>query len=267
MGFLQNLFFRQEGGEMLCLIQTSKARGGHGTVGKAHVATSSTCSWSCGDECQGGGWGGRTPQVTGQAWPRASPLRLLLSVIFLFGLEHEHNFQNTALISLRYYNSTLNDTAKSQIRLVAASWKKPPPRKLQEEKKRELSLLFAQVHATTSTTFIFKDYFPPQPDFFCNPSSPTPPGYIYFILKQNISARMPVWPSSWISFNLLSTNNKIVYSTRCGGLFGDLLCNELSWWFRYGIFYWKISAVLQWFKSPFPDAPQGYCIICCILHS
>ena len=134
--------------------------------------------------------------------------------------------------------------------------------------KKELSLLFSQDRATTSITFIFKYCFSGKStSFFAIHPPPVPPGLVYLISKQKISARIAVWPSSWISFNLLYANNKIVYSTSCGGLFVDLLCNELFWYFRYGVFYWGISAVLQWFKSPFSDAPQGYCIICCILHS
>lgn len=68
----------------------------------------------------------------------------------------------------------------------------------------------------------------PQTNILSNPSSPQkPPGLVYLISKQKISARMPICPFSWISFNLLYANNKIVYSTRCGGLFSGWLWNEL----------------------------------------
>lgn len=63
LGFLQSLFFGKEGGEALCLIQTSKARAVAAQLAKptcqppppAHCS----CSGSRGDERGGGGCGGR----------------------------------------------------------------------------------------------------------------------------------------------------------------------------------------------------------------
>lgn len=81
--------------------------------------------------------------------------------------------------------------------------------------------------AAAFTAFLLLLFFP-QTNILSDPSSPQkPPGLAYLISKQKISARMPICPFSWISFNLLYANNKIVYSTRCGGLFSGWLWNEL----------------------------------------
>lgn len=121
MGFLQNLSSGRREGEHSILSKLARHGVALAQLAKPMCQLPPPAHWSCSQKPAEPwswaskwrlGWKDSSRYRTSLALGKPL-LSLLLSLISQFRLEHDHHFQKTALISLGYYNSSLNDRAKS----------------------------------------------------------------------------------------------------------------------------------------------------------